>query len=120
MNRVRRKNRGFAPAGALPPEQIGLSAKRSRELRLGLAWRRVAGEAVTRRACVRAVVRGTLIVDLLDADRSWAETIIELLPRLAGRLALSHPDLGVRRCRLVFPDGRRLDLELARPSHPVP
>jgi len=100
---VRRRRRGFEPAGSCSPNQLGLPAKRSRELRLALAWREVAGEPLARRAQAVRVSRGTLEVQV--DERRWEVTVRALLPRLAARLARSCPALGVKRCRLLVQDG---------------
>lgn len=100
---VRRRGRGFEPAGACSPNQLGLPARRSRELRLAVAWREVAGEALARRAEAVRVTRGTLEVQV--DERRWEVTVLALLPRLAARLARSYPALGVKRCRLLVSGG---------------
>lgn len=93
-----RRVRGFERAGSLPPGQLGLPAGRARELVLQRAWRRVAGEAIARRAIALHIRRGVL--EIAVADAHWAATLTELIPRLAGRLAASFPELGVRKFRL--------------------
>jgi hypothetical protein len=121
---VRRRRRGFEPAGACTPRQLGLSARRSREIELAVAWREVAGEVLAGRARALAVRRGTLEVQV-DGPR-WEETLEKLLPRLAARLARRHPELQVRRCRLLVQDGdafRRgeaLRLETVEPTSDEP
>lgn len=61
------------------------------------AWEKIAGEPIARRTEVR-VRRGVLEIDIMDA--SWAETLAELAPRLASRLAGACPDLALRRFRM--------------------
>lgn len=95
----KRRNRGFERAGSFAPEELGLPARRSRELKLALAWAGVAGEAIARRAPAVRVRRGVLEVEA--EDPGWAETIQEMMPELACRLAESHPELGIRNWRLL-------------------
>ena len=100
---TRRRRRGFEPTGSCSPDQLGLPARKSRELRLAVAWREVAGEALARRAEAVRVHRGTLEVQV--DERRWEVTVRGLLPRLAARLARGYPGLGVKRCRLLVADG---------------
>lgn len=100
---VRRRRRGFEGTGACAPDQLGLPKRKSRELRLAVAWREVAGEVLAGRAEAVRVNRGTLEVQV--DERRWEETVRALLPRLAGRVARAHPGLGVRRCRLLVQEG---------------
>ena len=100
---VRRRRRGFERTGTCSPDQLGLSSRRSRELRLAVAWREVAGETLANRAAALRVSRGTLEVQV--DERRWEVTVRALLPRLAARLARLYPVLGVKRCRLLVQDG---------------
>lgn len=43
------------------------------------------------------------VLELAFDDEHWTATVSELIPRLAGRLAAAHPELGVRRFRLLGP-----------------
>jgi hypothetical protein len=95
----KRRHRGFERAGAFKPAELGLPSKRSKELTLGLAWTRVAGEAISRSAPAAGIRRGTFEVEV--AEGRWAETMIEMMPRLASRLASEHPELGIRKWRLL-------------------
>jgi hypothetical protein len=99
----RRRRRGFEPTGTCAPEQLGLPTKRSKELKLAVAWREVAGDVLAGRAEVVRVTRGTLEVQV--DERRWEVTTRALLPRLAARLSRGYPALGVRRCRLLVVDG---------------
>lgn len=96
---VRRFRSGFRLVGRLRPDQMGLPAARGRELLLAHAWARVAGQALARRAVAHRIVRGVLEIEV--ADERWVETLVQLIPRLAGRLSSSYPQLGVRRFRLL-------------------
>lgn len=85
---------------------LGLPSRRAKELRLVHAWGRAAGEPIVRRTEIR-VRRGVLEIDV--TDRTWSETLIELAPRLAARLAGQCPGLGLRRYRIrcsELTDGR--------------
>jgi hypothetical protein len=106
--RDERRRRGFERAGSFRPERCGLPSAATRRLRLALAWRRVAGAVLARQAPALGVRRGVLEVAARDAR--WAETLNELLPELAARIAEAHPELRVRRCRVVTEeaDGPRL------------
>jgi hypothetical protein len=111
MGSQRRHKRGFERVGELRPEELGLPPKKSRELSLAAAWRRAAGEAIADRVAAVRIARGTLEIRVDPAHTSWAHTIFELLPLIAGRLARGHPGLGVRKARLLaesagsgFPD----------------
>ena len=108
MSSRRRHNRGFERVGELRPEELGLPRKKSRELAVAAAWRQAAGEAIADRVAAVRITRGTLEIRLDPAHASWAHTILELLPLVAGRLAHEHPGLGVRKARLLAePPGSR-------------
>ena len=85
-------------------EQLGLPRRRARELALQAAWSEVAGEAISQRARPLRIARGVL--ELGVDDERWIGSLRELVPRLAGRLAARHPELGVRRLRLKCGEGR--------------
>jgi predicted nucleic acid-binding Zn ribbon protein len=91
--------RGFQPVGSIRPDQLGLPAKRARELTLALGWRQVAGDVMARQVTAVAVKRGVLEVQ--PSDRRWAETVRPLLPVLAGKLAATCPSLKIRKCRVL-------------------
>ena len=98
MNGTRR-SRGFEPLGATGAHALGLSKSRAKELELQLAWRRVAGPALARRASVVALRRGDL--ELAIAEPEWRRVLENLFPELGARFARHHPDLGVTRFRLI-------------------
>lgn len=95
-----RRRRGFERAGQFSPERLSFSATRLRDLQLALAWARVAGATLATRAPLRGFRRGVLEVEVPDAR--WADTLRDLLPGLAGRIAATHPELGIRRCRVIL------------------
>jgi predicted nucleic acid-binding Zn ribbon protein len=82
--------------GSLAAE--GMPRKRVRELLLAEAWRRVAGDALSRRAEAEAVRRGVL--EIRVTDPRWIDPLTEMIPRLAARLAQRYPELAVKRFRL--------------------
>ena len=94
----RRRAKGFEPMGKLDPRQMGLPVGKARQLRLEQAWRKIAGEALSRRARAISLRRGVLEIEA--EDRAWLAAVEPLLPRLAGRLVARHPDLGVTKYRL--------------------
>jgi len=100
----RRREAGFEPAGSIGPDQLGLPRKQARALLVALAWRRVAGERLAGRFAARRVSRGVLEVESLEAGS--AEELRAVLPELAGRIAAAHPDLDIRKGRVVE-SGRR-------------
>jgi hypothetical protein len=100
---VKRRRRGFEQTGTCAPDQLGLPKRKSRELRLAIAWREVAGDVLAGRAEAVRVNRGTLEVQV--DERRWEEAVRALLPRLTGRVARAHPELGVKRCRLLVQEG---------------
>ena len=104
--RNRRRNRGFEPGGSFPPDQLGLSAARARELVLHRGWRRVVGP-LNRRIRVIELRRGTLGLAFDPADGDDIAALSEMLPTLVGRLAAACPRLGIRRFRVVGRDGER-------------
>lgn len=126
----RRRSKGFERAGRLGLAQLSLDLPRARELVLSHAWREIAGGALSQRVQATKVQRGVLELEV--SDSRWAETIAGLAPRLAGRLAARHPELGVRRFRLCRPgashgrpqpvseeESREADPEAGlRPAHP--
>jgi hypothetical protein len=92
----KRRNRGFERAGSFAPEELGLPARRGRELKLALAWAGVAGEPFSLGRSEVRIRRGVLEV---EAERSAGP---EMMPRLARRLVESDPELGIRRWRLLL------------------
>ena len=111
MKRCRREA-GFERLGALGPRELGLPAQRANALLVSYAWLRVAGSALAAKAPALKLHRGTLEIEV--ADPRWAAVLTRLLPRLAGRLAASFPQLGVRKFRL-----RVAGESVARPAEPV-
>lgn len=95
----RRRSRGFEPVGRLPLDGLGLPKSRAREMVLAQAWEEVAGRAIAARARPLRVVRGLLEIEVEDGP--WAESLGPLVPGLAGRLSARHPELGVRKFRLL-------------------
>jgi hypothetical protein len=104
----RRRKGAFDRLGRLPAERLGLSARRTRELALADAWRRAAGEALSRRTQALRVERGVLLIRRLDDAPDWAGTLAALLPELGGRVAALRPEIGVKRIRLLDAAGRAL------------
>jgi hypothetical protein len=108
----RRERQGFQPIGA--PDLVGgldLPARRARDLRLQAAWLGAAGEAIAARVRAVRIRRGVL--ELVADDPVWTRQIVDLLPRLAARLARAEPALGVVRFRLVTAGGPGPAQELA-------
>ena len=100
----RRRKAGFERLGQTSVRGEQLPRRLEIELQLVDRWRRVAGEAVARRARVLGIKRGTLEVFLepgQGAEGSWEAVLDEYVPQLAARLAEQHPDLGIRRVRLL-------------------
>ena len=101
MNSRKRNQRGFERVGAVRAKELGLPQRKTQELTLASRWRKAAGGAVADRVVRVRVARGTLEVHLDPLHASWATTIVELLPQIAGRLARDHPGLRLRRARLL-------------------
>ncbi|MCP3982384.1 MAG: DUF721 domain-containing protein [bacterium] len=101
----RRKQNGFRQVGEVDPGRRDLPAARARELKLARSWARLAGDALARVARPLKAARGVLDVGLVGEDSSWDATVAELLPRLAGRVAHEHRELGIRKVRLRDADG---------------
>jgi len=95
----RRSPRDLAHVADRAWEALSLPERQKRALVLEHAWRRVAGEAVARRAAAAGVARGVLRVEV--PDPRWATALRGLLPGLVARMARSYPELGVRRFRIV-------------------
>lgn len=114
-----RRSNGFEPAGRIRPDELGLSRKRARALLLAVAWRRVAGEALSARAEARRLSRGVLEVE--TGDPGLAATLRSTLPDLAGRMAADFPALGLRKCRVIETgraEARSRPVEVRRPEPP--
>jgi hypothetical protein len=94
-----RRSRGFEPLGATGAHALGLSRTRAKDLELQVAWRRVAGPALARRASVVALRRGVLELEI--AEPEWRRVLENLFPELGARFARQHPALGVTRFRLI-------------------
>jgi predicted nucleic acid-binding Zn ribbon protein len=102
----RRRRSGLRQLSSMTAEQLGLPRRRARELDLQAAWSEAAGEAIAQRARPLRIARGVLELEV--EDERWIGSLRELVPRLAGRLAARHPELGVRRLRLQC-GGRRAE-----------
>lgn len=116
---VRRRRRDFRGivdgAGALR----GLSATRGEHLRLAAAWRRAAGDALSRHVEPSAWSRGTLTLRARDAH--WADAVRPLLGELLGRVARDCAAVELRRYRLEHPGGRDEPREVVpAPAEPGP
>ena len=62
----------------------------------------VSRSALSRRVRPLGIKRGVLELEVVD--ERWVEPLLELIPRLAGRLAARHPQLGVRRLKIRCAD----------------
>lgn len=82
--------------------RLGLSAARTRELRLSRGWGRVARGLAVR---LPARLRGG-VLEVTAPDPAWERALRELMPRLAASLAREEPALGIRSYRLDGPEGR--------------
>ncbi len=102
--RRRRAYREFERLGGLRARNLGLSARRSRQLELVSAWRRAGGEAFFRLARPLRVRRGTVELELVDADPGRRRELLDALPALGASLAASLPDRRIERVRLEHPD----------------
>lgn len=91
----RRLAGGFRPLGHA---SLDLPARQARALRLSHGWLRIAGEGIARRVRAERIERGVL--ELVVDDPRWGRELSHLLTRLAGGLASSCPDLGIRRLRV--------------------
>ena len=107
MNRVTRRfpRRDFVSVGAFPAERIGLSARRSTQLTLIVAWTRAAGPRLAAKAVPQAIRGGVLELRLTETDESWTRTLLDCIPGLGAVIASAHPRLGIEMVRLVAPDG---------------
>jgi hypothetical protein len=93
-----RRRRGFEPLGEGGASGLGVPPRQARTLTLVHGWSEVAGPALARRATVERLHRGVLT--LAVADRRWLGVIEAEAPRLAGRLAALHPQLGIAKVRV--------------------
>ncbi len=100
MGRMRsgRKGKELTRLGELGPGSLELPERLERELLLHQAWMDVAGEALASWVTAVEVRRG--ILEVSAPDERWVEVLVEVLPRLVGRLAAWYPALGVRRFRV--------------------
>ncbi len=104
---VRRRQRGFEPAGE---PRGGLSPRVAARLRLGRAWLGAAGAALAATAELE-LLRGTLRVRPRDdAARTLLAPVID---EIVGRIAGDCPDLAIRRLRFAGDSG-------SRPVQPLP
>jgi hypothetical protein len=93
--RFRRRN--FQTLAEMPVKALGLSATRTRELRLSRAWAQVAGAKLAAHA-KPIICRGArLELNQIDSDPVWAKTLLEIGATLAHDVAA----LSGERIRLV-------------------
>jgi len=97
--------RTFVPLGSVPAETLGLSARRSDELRLHRAWRRSAGPRLAAMADPLAIRRGVLELQMTIADEAWCRTLLEMAPQLAASVAATHRGTAFHSVRLLSVDG---------------
>jgi hypothetical protein len=98
--RARRRNRGFEASGKFPVRQLGLPARRAGELELGRAWAAVVGETMAHRVRPLKLRRGVIEIEIESMQHVEKTALLEMLPRLTGRLAAAQPQLGIRRFRV--------------------
>lgn len=96
----------FVPLGTLPAERLGLSARRSGELRLQQAWVRAAGSRLAARATPLGLRRGVFELRMTTNDDVWCRTVYEVLGGLAASIAAAQPGLGIESVRLISVDGK--------------
>jgi len=100
------RQRGFVSLGKLPTERLGLSLRRSDELRLLQAWVQAAGSRLAAKATPLGIRRGVLELRMTADDDAWRRTLFEVVPGLAVSIAAAHPGLGIEAVRLVTADGK--------------
>ena len=98
--------KAFVPLGTLPADRLGLSPRRSSELRLRQAWTRAAGSRLAARATPLAIRRGVLELRMTTTDDAWCRTLFDVIPGLAAAISAAHPGLGVESVRLTEADGK--------------
>ena len=113
-----RSSRRFELLGAVRAERLGLSARRCRELKLTLAWQRIAGETLAALARPVRICRGVLELELLTSDEARRRTLEESSPDLCTALGGEFPDLGIKRIRLLDAE-RETAPETRPPGNPT-
>ena len=98
--------KGFVSLGKFPTERLGLSSRRSDELRLLQAWAQAAGSRLAAKATPLGIRRGVLELRMTADDDAWCRTLFEVIPGLAASIAAAHPGLGVEAVRLSTADGK--------------
>jgi hypothetical protein len=100
--------KALVPLGTLSAERLGLSARRSGELRLCQAWTRAAGPRLAARATPLGIRRGVLELRMTTTDDAWCRTLFDVIPGLAAAIAATHPGLGVESVRLISAQGKTI------------
>ena len=98
--------KGFVSLGKLPTERLGLSPRRSDELRLLQAWSRAAGSRLAAGATPLGIRHGVLELRMTADDDAWCRTLFDVIPGLAASIAAAHPGFGVEAVRLLTADGK--------------
>lgn len=91
------RRRKFQTLAELPVKALGLSATRTRELRLHRAWTQVAGAKLAGQAHPAIRRGGCLELTLADSDPVWARTLLEI----GASIALELGRLSGEKVRLV-------------------
>jgi hypothetical protein len=94
----RRQRHGFQRAGQVTLADLGVSARRVKDLALARAWTEAAGPTLAAQASVEAR-RGTLEVAAVDGV--WSRAFAPILGNLAAHVAAACPDLHLTRYRLT-------------------
>lgn len=89
-----------------------------RELELGAAWSRVAGDAIARQSLRLRLARGLFEVVLVD--RSWARTVHELAGEIGSRFGAEPVLSRARKLRLVVDDETCFECSIESPSSSDP
>ena len=98
--------KAFVPVGTFPAERLGLSPRRSDELRLLQVWVRAAGSRLAARATPLRISRGVLELRMTVSDDAWCRTLFDVIPGVVASIAAAHPGLGVAAVRLSAADGK--------------
>ncbi len=98
--------KGFVSLGKFPTERLGLSSRRSDELRLLQAWAQAAGSRLAAKATPLGIRRGVLELRMTADDDAWCRTLFDVIPGLAASIAAAHPGLGIEAVRLSMADGK--------------
>jgi len=94
-----RRASGFLRAGEADLSRVGLSRRRTLELRLHHAWVRIAGRELAGRLQPVRVLRGCL--ELECSDPKWSAALKAVLPGLVTGLARADSGLGIRKFRIL-------------------